>query len=109
MHQNSSFDMLHQKGTRWSPLVGPSQVIFEENGSTILQDYSRSLLLNFVRGTGIWIETWFLTYRKKRLLFLTWIVLINQGVFQKFILGGDSFHNLSIIFVQFLSNVRMFG
>ena len=51
----------------------------------------------------------FLTYGKKRLLFLTWIVLINRGVFQKFILAGGSFHNLSIIFVQFLSNIRMLG
>ena len=33
--------------------MGPLQVIFEENGATILQDYSRSLLLNFVRGTEI--------------------------------------------------------
>ena len=41
--------------------------------------------------------------------YLTRIILSNKRLFQKFILGGCSFHDLSIIFVQFLSNVAMFG
>ena len=40
---------------------------------------------------------------------LTGIVLRNQEVFQKFVLDGGSFHDVSIIYVQFLSNIAMFS